>query len=134
MKVIPSNHAPHSSPCHHPPPASATGHSRVSALGGLYKPEDARRASAPRGASTPRGASATAAAAPSFRLGSTRLFTAPLRGRGPIAQARGSRGCLHPHLRIRLGASAHQGGAARGWQSWGGCRAAEETGNQPDAR
>lgn len=110
-----------------PLPARATGHSRVSALGGMHKPED------PWGASAPRGASATAAAAPSFRLGPTRLFTAPLRVWGPVAQARGSRGWLHFHLCLCLGASAHQGEGACVWKSWRGCRAAGETVNQPDA-
>lgn len=109
----------------HPPsrPASTTGHLRVNALRGLSQPED------PWGAG---GACATAAAAPSFRLGPARFFTAPRRGWGPIAQPGGSRGCFHLHLCFRLGASAHQGGAACGWQSWGGCRAAGETVHQPD--
>lgn len=106
-----------------PLPASATGHLRVSALRGLSQPED------PRGA---RGARATAAAAPSFRLGPTRFFTAPRRSWGPVAQPGGARGWFHLHLCFRLGASAHQGGAACGWQSWGGCGAAGETVHQHD--
>lgn len=109
------------------PPSLGAGHSRVSVLWEMHKPED------PWGASAPRGTSATAAAAPSFRLGPTRLFIAPLWGWGPIAQARESRGRLHVHLCLCLGASAHQGGPACQWQSWGCCRTAEETVNQPDA-
>lgn len=100
--------------------ATTTGHLRVRTLKGLHRPEDSWGA---------RGACPTAAAAPSFRLGPTRLFTAPLKSWRPIAQARGSRGWLHLQFFFCLGASAHQGRAACRWQSWGDCNAAGETAN-----
>lgn len=100
--------------------ATTTGYLRVRTLKRLHRPEDSWGA---------RGACPTAAAAPSFRLGPTRFFTAPLKSWRTIAQARGSRGWNNLQFFFRLGASGHQGRAACRWQSWRDCDAAEETAN-----
>lgn len=61
---------------HTPIPATTTGHLRVRTLEGLHGPEHSWRS---------RGTCPTAAAAASFRLSPTRLFTGPLKSWRSIA-------------------------------------------------